>query len=87
MEREPLGASIPCRWLEPGSVSRDRGRFQLRCLYKHAVTAEKHPGCSDGGREGKRRKPKKPLASSAPAAVIHVTLCTWGCLDETEPSL
>lgn len=33
--------------------------------------------------EEKRRKPKKPLASSAPAAEIHVISHTWGCLDET----
>lgn len=53
-----------CSRLEPGSVSRDGGRFQLGCLYKHVIktSAEKQPGCSAGGRGGgKEEKAKKAL--------------------------
>lgn len=84
---ESILGGIACPRSEPGSISRDGGRFQLRCLYKHVIktAAEKQPGCSARGREEeKRRKPKKPLALSAPAAMIHMTLRTWDCLDETE---
>lgn len=58
-----LGDTVSSR-LEPGRVSRDGGRFQLGCLYKHDIktTAEKQPGCSSRGRGGgKEEKAKKAL--------------------------
>lgn len=58
-----LGDTVSSR-LEPGRVSRDGGRFQLGCLYKHDIktTAEKQPGCSSRARGGgKEEKAKKAL--------------------------
>jgi len=79
--------AIACPRSEPGGISRDGGRFQLSCLHKHVIktAAEKQPGCSarGRGREEKRRKPKKLLASSAPAAMIHMASRAGGCWDET----
>lgn len=76
-----------CSRLEPGSVSRDGGRFQLGCLYINKLSKpqlKNNLGAVLGaGGEEKKRKPKKPLASSAPSAEIHMTSHTWGCLDET----
>lgn len=79
---ESTRGGITCPKSEPGSISRDGGRFQLRCLYKHVIktTAEKQPGCSAGGGEGKSQKSPWPCLL---LQLIHMTSRTWGCSGET----